>query len=704
MLSWWFITNLLSNLTCTATTRLDLERCDIGSSGSPAGCACLMELMIKERQRGDGTGLVHLSLAGNPVGDTGTAALALGLQANPTLKRLVLSECKIGEQGAAKLGLALENNSCLEHISLSWNVLGERGGNYIAAAIETSPTLVSVDLEKCALGPEGTEAIGYAIRENDKLQALNMSANRLDTKASIVLAESLRRNDQLRVLMLRHNPIGFEGAAALVKELADGQDTLVDLLYCTFQRSDTKKGFDAQNPAGTYYLDLSEQLDYQIAEILVELARKQGPHTWQSAKYLGARISIKEKMEKDNWPKRMPVLGQLWVEFKPADLDAVDVSELTAKQFDLVWRQIVGRNQRKLTDEWIIEYASVLAHVLYFTPGQVLEMSRAAEWSSSRIRLVLAAFSSISDPSNTDVLERGMLPQEWEACLDSLGSLASFTPDNPTGKYLLNLSRYLDYAVVSRLKVMYINESEDGICGHQTQCAFRNMKLDGAEVAGIENGRATVAAMRAWHMPPTGTLSFDFVSFRLPKTEDLRPESFEYFLELLGECAPATARQVWGKFHKFDNAAKTKHASNLQFAARVRKAKSLYQLTGGLQDTIRIRLAQGQINKRMDADGDMLKDALKTVCGVDKPEEIFVKRGKTVYTAGHPNECAYYFVSGSGDVYRPQKPKSVSNTSGGGGGGGGSFAPDGPMHTVKVGNFAGEAGLYTLQSTDPPIA
>ena len=87
---------------------------------------------MKERQRGDGTGLRHLSLASNPIGDIGIETLALGIQANPTLKRLVLSECKIGERGAAKLGQALENNSCLEHLSLSWNVLGERGGNYIA--------------------------------------------------------------------------------------------------------------------------------------------------------------------------------------------------------------------------------------------------------------------------------------------------------------------------------------------------------------------------------------------------------------------------------------------------------------------------------------------------------------------------------------------------------------------------------------------
>jgi len=45
------------------------------------------------------------------------------------------------------------------------------------------------------------------------------------------------------------------------QELTDGQDTLVDLLYCTFHRSGKKKtGFDAQNPAGTYNLNLAEQL------------------------------------------------------------------------------------------------------------------------------------------------------------------------------------------------------------------------------------------------------------------------------------------------------------------------------------------------------------------------------------------------------------------------------------------------------------
>lgn len=662
-------------------THLELERCGIGSSGAPSGCACLMELMIKERRRADGSGLKHLSLAGNPIGDLGVEALALGINANETLKRLVLSKCKISERGAAKLGVALQNNSCIEHLSLSWNNIGEKGGQFIAEAIGTSPSLVSVDLENCALGPEGTDVIGYAIRENDTLQALNMSANRLDTKAGIVLAESLRRNDQLRVLMLRRNPIGFEGAKALVKELVDGQDTLVDLLYCTFHRSNTIKGFDEQNPAGTYYLDLAEQLDYQIAEILVGLAIKQGPQTWQNAKYLGARINIKDKVEKHDWPKRMPVRGHLWVEFSPTDLDGVEVSELTAKQFDLVWRHIVSRNQRKLTDEWIIEYASVLANVEYFTAAQVLEMSRAVEWSSSRVRLVLTTFSSIIDPSNTDVLEQGMLAQEWDACLDSLGNLASFTPANPTGRYSLNLSRQLDHAVLTRLKVMYINEAEEGLCGTSTECAFRNMKLNGEEIKGMENGRATVAAIRAWEIPISGTLEFDFVSFRSPLPCELRLESFEYFMELLMDCTPETARKVWGKFNVFDTAEERKAAANKKFALILQKGLSVSKLTAGLQNDVRTRITEGMVGRSTDARVDMLNDALKTVCSIDRPEERLFKKGSIILKAGSPNDYAYYFTKGQGEVYKPAL-KASSNV-----------MNNRPIAAIRVGNFTGEVEI-----------
>jgi len=65
-----------------------------------------MELMRQERARGDGTGLRHVSLRGNPIGDVGMDALALGIKANDTLHWLVLSDCKIEERGAATLGLA----------------------------------------------------------------------------------------------------------------------------------------------------------------------------------------------------------------------------------------------------------------------------------------------------------------------------------------------------------------------------------------------------------------------------------------------------------------------------------------------------------------------------------------------------------------------------------------------------------------------
>jgi len=450
------------------------------------------------------------------------------------------------------------------------------------------------------------------------------------------------------------------------------------------------------------------RLDYQIAEVLVELARKQGAHTWKAAKYLGAQINIKAKIDKKNWPTRMPAIGHLWVKFVPDDLDAVDVSELTAKQFDLVWRHIVGRNQRKLTDEWIVEYASVLAHVLYFSAGQVLEMSRAVEWSSSRIRLVLAVFSSITDPSHTDVLEQGMLPQEWDACLDSLGSLASFTPANPTGRYSFNLSLHLDFAVVARLRVMYINEAEDGLCGHHTQCAFRNVTLNGAEVAGMENGRATVAAIRAWSVPLTGSLNFDFVSFRTPRTEDVRPESFEYFLELLGEtCTPTTSRKVWGTFDRFDNAAVAKVRSNARFAAKVRIAKASSVVTSGLHDAAHARSANRGADRsstRLQVEVHMLKDALKTVCGIDAPAETFVKRNTVVFTAGDPNTHAYYFLTGSGATCKPPPQHKSSNTSSGSSGGHststipktqqqGTFSGSGSIEDIAIGNFAGEVGI-----------
>jgi hypothetical protein len=39
-----------------------------------------MELMRQERTRGDGTGLRHVSMRGNPIGDTGMDALALGIK------------------------------------------------------------------------------------------------------------------------------------------------------------------------------------------------------------------------------------------------------------------------------------------------------------------------------------------------------------------------------------------------------------------------------------------------------------------------------------------------------------------------------------------------------------------------------------------------------------------------------------------------
>jgi hypothetical protein len=63
-------------------------------------------------------------------------------------------------------------------------------------------------------------------------------------------------------------------------------------------------------------------------------------------------------------------------------------------------------------------------------------------------------------------------------------------------------------------------------------------------IPGMENGRATVTAIRAWTFPVSGTLQFDFVSYRAPSGVPMIPESFAFFMDLLRAVTPATSRQA----------------------------------------------------------------------------------------------------------------------------------------------------------------
>jgi len=60
--------------------------------------------------------------------------------------------------------------------------------------------------------------------------------------------------------------------------------------------------------------------------------------------------------------------------------------------------------------------------------------------------------------------------------------------------------------------------------------------------------------------------------------------------------------------------------------------------------------SQGQSGSN---EAEQLNDVKPLVCGIDKPEEIFLRKNTTVFTAGDSNENAYYWLTGAANLFRP---------------------------------------------------
>lgn len=94
---------------------------------------------------------------------------------------------------------------------------------------------------------------------------------------------------------------------------------------------------------------------------------------------------------------------------------------------------------------------SFFAIVTYFTPtsenglAQAAELLKSFEWRMDRIEAASVLFGRVVDPKNIDIITRNFSETECRMLFSSLGILAFFSPDNPTARYSLDMSRQVCY-------------------------------------------------------------------------------------------------------------------------------------------------------------------------------------------------------------------------------------------------------------------
>lgn len=76
----------------------------------------------------------------------------------------------------------------------------------------------------------------------------------------------------------------------------------------------------------------------------------------------------------------------------------------------------------------------------------------------------------------------GAGPGVTSLVFERLGPLATFTPDNPTGQYTLDLSQPHHACIARQLLVAYMQQLTARICQAPKHLCFHSVTMDGADL------------------------------------------------------------------------------------------------------------------------------------------------------------------------------------------------------------------------------
>ena len=205
---------------------------------------------------------------------------------------------------------------------------------------------------------------------------------------------------------------------------------------------------------GAYTLKLSDPYERQVAIELTYLWQKHGESSWKWTKLDGVAFTLTPA---HNWPERMPETGVLELAMHVQRL--LEYQIITTAVPDRVLN-IVAKDLEAAENPtwWRLNFIRAMAQCLYFTCEQCYFLVGKLErnnfgFTSNRAEAIIALFPRVVDPQNfhNDVLLRLMSDAAVHDVLVRLGSLSSFSAQNPTGRYIFNLSVAHERNIMLRL-------------------------------------------------------------------------------------------------------------------------------------------------------------------------------------------------------------------------------------------------------------
>ncbi|EQC36939.1 hypothetical protein SDRG_05764 [Saprolegnia diclina VS20] len=456
-------------------------------------------------------------------------ALAIEIAIHPSLLVVNLSGNEIGEAGGILLGETLAATSCtIQDLDLSWNQICLEGATRIGRALESNTSIHNLNLSMNRFGDPGGHAIASALLHNKTLQTLDLSRNNLTGRAAVTLSYAVQHNTTLTRLGLLNNDLGATGTKALLHAVASGIACDIGL---SFRDSNDSDVFDAMLPSAQspYSLDLKQSpYHYVIACELVTAAARARCELYE-AWFSPDGGKTKVDLEFDATKKALvskgggsvfaitPKQGLLHVaaRFVPPTIgvSAYVTTDGLANVVKVIKDRISTREMCAMLEIATFDMFLSLTHV---------------ELIVTQLQSALDVVEILARSLHTVVDGRGILSfllahlsfQNMNRLLASHGVLVlQFNPDNPTGRYTLDLANRVHrklalwFAMLNRAEASRSMRVCPRLRGNTSQRGtfsnFRNEKF---------NGHAIEITDRFYDKLPTkGTLEFDYVSTTRPE-------------------------------------------------------------------------------------------------------------------------------------------------------------------------------------------
>jgi len=386
------------------------------------------EIVVLMSSIPDAINLANLNLSNNSIASVGGEAIGHALNQCLNLCSLDLSWNAIRGKGAAAIGVALASNSVLTNLNLAWNGLG--GSKYFdlwADALELNTRLLSMDL----------------------------SHNGLDERNCLIICENLKLNTVITKLVINDNPLGPIGAK-LVFKLMDmfGEDRQLLFEKCNFDAKSKQCDFNPSECTGTSFeLEMSEPYDRSVALALVRIAGKNIVDQWRTPKLDRSSIDVAKYLGRGDLLPRHGTLEFTYVQFvRKATKDNV----MNVNTFNKLTAMIAAPDRSEVDR---LAQVQTLAEEIDLTCLQLAKIIDEAKPSSrGKITLILNLFSRIVDREEFHEIEARLTTEEIARLRLDLGPMWSYSDDNPTGHYKLNLEANFDRELAS--KVLSVNNFE----------------------------------------------------------------------------------------------------------------------------------------------------------------------------------------------------------------------------------------------------